>query len=152
MKKKIKSRKQAIDYTKRKNISIVGVKKISALEKKKFYNIENFDFSYSYNEIYHHDYEIENQKNKNIRLQGNYGYNFQSLEISPFSEIKFLKNKKYLEWLRNFNFNPLPSSFSFSANINRTLNSQQFRDVYMDVETEKSLLALPSSCAKKLFI
>ena len=140
-KNKIKS--QAIDYTKRKNISIVGVKKIGTVEEKKFYNIENFDFSYSYNEIYHHDYEIENQKNKNIRLQGNYGYNFQSLEISPFSKIKFLKNKKYLEWLRNINFNPLPSSFSFSADINRTLNSQQFRDVYMDIKTEKSLLALP---------
>ena len=33
-------REQAIDYTKRKNISIVGVKKISTPKKKKFYNIE----------------------------------------------------------------------------------------------------------------
>ena len=47
---KNKIREQAIDYTKRKNISIVGVKKISNLEKKKFYNIENFDFSYSFND------------------------------------------------------------------------------------------------------
>ena len=140
---KNKIKEQAIDYTKRKNISVVGVRKIGRTENKKFYNIENFDFSYSYNEIYHHDYEIENQKNKNIRLQGNYGYNFQSFEISPFSEIKFLKNKKYFEWLSNINFNLLPSSFSFSANINRTLNSQLFRDVYMDVKTENSLLTLP---------
>ncbi len=140
---KSRIREQAIDYTKRKNISVVGVKKISNSKKKKFYNIENFDFSYSYNEIYHHDYEIENQKNKNIRLQGNYGFNFQSLEILPFYKIKFLNNKKYLDWLKNLNFNPIPSSFSFSANINRTLNSQQFRDVYADVETENSLLALP---------
>ena len=51
-------REQAIDYTKRKNISIVGVRKISTPKKKKFYNIDNFDFSYSYNEIYHHDFEI----------------------------------------------------------------------------------------------
>ena len=54
-----------------------------------------------------------------------------------------MKNKKYFEWLSNVNFNPIPSSLSFSANINRTLNSQQFRDVYMEVETERSLLALP---------
>ena len=66
---KNKIKQQAIDYTKRKNISIVGVRKIGKTENKKFYNIENFDFSYSYNEIYHHDYEIENQKNKNIDLQ-----------------------------------------------------------------------------------
>ena len=38
--------------------------------------------------------------------------------------------------VKEFQFNPLPSSLSFSANINRTLNSQQFRDVYADNETE----------------
>ena len=70
-------KRQAIDYTKRKNISLIGVRKNGSPEKSRFYNIENFDFSYAFNELSHRDYEIENQSNQSTI--GNYGHTFKPL-------------------------------------------------------------------------
>ena len=42
---------QAIDYTQRKSISLIGVRKNGGASKPHFYNIENFDFSYNKTEI-----------------------------------------------------------------------------------------------------
>ena len=63
--------------------------------------------------------------------------------ISPFKKIKFLENNKYLEWIKEFNFNPLLSSLSFDANINRTFNSQRFRDIYIEGADSSNQIALP---------
>ena len=88
---------QAIDYTKRKSISLIGIRKLSSgNSKNRIYSPENFDFSYAYNEIQHHDYEIENQKNTDLLLSANYGYSFNSLDVKPLSKIKILKQKKIL--------------------------------------------------------
>src|SRR5690606_11623367 len=52
---------RAIDYNKRKSINFIGVKKERATEQKqRIYDPENLTLSYSFNEMEHHDYEIEN--------------------------------------------------------------------------------------------
>ena len=137
-------RSQAIDYTKRKSISLIGVRKLKSSEtKKKLYNIENFDFSYAYNETQHHDYEVENQKNADLLLSTNYGYTFDKFEIQPFSKIKKLNQKKYWEWLKELNLNPLPSNVAITSRINRSFSSQKFREVYSENIDGAKQLSLP---------
>jgi len=136
-------RNQAIDYTKRKSISFIGVRKTGGTEKKRFYNPENLDFSYAYNERYHHDYEVEKQLDVSMMMQANYGYNIQSKEIVPFEKVEFFNNKKYLEWLQQLNFNPLPSTIAITTGINREFRSQRFRSVYMEGVDAAQQLALP---------
>ena len=52
---------RAIDYTKRKSINFIGVKKERAPEQKQhLYDPENLTLSYSYNEVKRHNFEIEN--------------------------------------------------------------------------------------------
>jgi len=48
-----------------------------------------------------------------------------------------------LEWLSEFNINPLLSSISFNTNINRTFNSQRFREVYIEGADSSKQIALP---------
>ena len=135
---------QAISYRKVSSINLLGVKKNrSAEQKERVYDIENFDFSYSYNQELQHDYEIENFTKKTARVSSSYNYSFNPFVISPFKKIKFLENNKYLEWIKEFNFNPLLSSFSFDANINRTFNSQRFRDIYIEGADSSNQIALP---------
>ncbi len=134
---------QAIDFTKRRSINLIGVKKINQSDKSNFYDFQNFSFSYSYNEIFHHNYEIQNQLNKRLNLSGDYSYSFRANEISPFSKNKFLINKKYLEWLREFNFNLIPSSFSFNTRIDRVLNRQKFREVFYDNVKSENQISMP---------
>ena len=134
---------QSIDYTKRKSVSLIGVRKNSSGEgKRRFYSPENFDFSYAYNELIHRDYELENQEEFNLLLGTNYGHSFSSKPIEPFKKVKFFNRKKYWQWLQQLNFNLLPSSLEASANVNRILNNQKFRQVYLegvDASLQRSL-------------
>ena len=135
---------QAISYRKITSINLLGVKKNRSEEQKeRVYDIENFDFSYSFNQELQHDYEIENLTKKTARVSSAYNYTFNPFVISPFKKIKFLESNKYMEWLKEFNFNPLLSSFSFDANINRAFNSQQFRDIFVEGADASDQIALP---------
>ncbi|MFL2665901.1 MAG: cell surface protein SprA [Flavobacteriaceae bacterium] len=90
-----------------------------------------------------HDYEIENLTRKTVRAGVQYNFNFNPFVISPFKSIAFISENKYLKWLSEFNINPLLSSISFSSNINRTFNSQRFRDVYIEGADSSKQIALP---------
>ncbi len=120
----------ATDYTKRKSINFIGVRKNrSPDQKQRFYDVENFDFSYSYNETQRRNYELKNRSDQNVRVGANYGYSFQPKYFQPLKNVKFLSGSKYLSWLSDLNFNLLPSSVTTSANFNRSFNSQTYRDV-----------------------
>ncbi|WGK66308.1 cell surface protein SprA [Flavobacteriaceae bacterium YJPT1-3] len=132
---------QSIDYTKRKSINFIGVRKERTGEKKPMpYDVENFAFSYSYNQTNHRDFEIEDAVDKNVRLGGTYTYNFKPKTVAPFEKKDSLFTSKYLKWLKDFNFNYLPASFSASTNITRQYNEQTFRDV----TAEQGFIPIPT--------
>ena len=119
---------RAIDYTKRTSINFIGVKKDKAPEKKPhFYDVENLTFSYSMNKMEHHSYEIESMEDLQNRTTVDYAYSFQSKPIEPFKKSQKLKKNGYYKMLSDFNFNYLPTNVSFSSNILRQFNRQQFR-------------------------
>lgn len=123
---------RAIDYTKRTSINFIGVKKDRNQEQKKhFYDVENLTLSYSFNETTHHDYEIESSLDQQNRTAVDYAYGFKPIEIEPFKKSKKMKSR-YYQMLKDINFNILPSNISFSSNIIRQFNRQQYRLV--DVE------------------
>ena len=137
-------RQQALDYTKRRSISVIGLRKQkTGSGKTRFYSPENFDVSYAYNEQDHQDFELEKLRDVNLMLNANYGHSFQPFEINPFQKLKFLKAKKYWEWLRQINFSPLPNAIGFTSNINRRYRNQKFREVYYDGVDASQQLALP---------
>lgn len=124
--------KRAMDYTKRKSINFIGVNKQKGPESKKhIYDIENVTFSHSYNEVKHHDYEIESMLEQQVRTSVDYSYAFEAKSVEPLKNIGFLQNK-YLQLFRDFNFNYKPSNISFSSSVLRQYNRQQFR--LIDVE------------------
>jgi cell surface protein SprA len=125
--------RRAIDYTKRRSINFIGVRKQKVGEgKAHIYDPENFTISNSYNEMIHHDFEILDLKEQQMKTSVDYTFAFQPKPIEPFKDIKFMKKSSYYKILSDFNFNYLPSSLNFSSNIMRQYNRQQFRQV--DVE------------------
>ncbi|CAC9974294.1 T9SS outer membrane translocon Sov/SprA [Flavobacterium panici] len=130
-------RTRAVDYTKRKSINFIGVRKDRAQEQKPHvYDVENFTFSQSYNQVERHDYEVENYEDEQSNTAVNYAYTFQPKEVVPFKSTKFMKKSDYWKLLSDFNFNYLPSNISFNSNILRQSNRQQFREVEL---TENSI-------------
>lgn len=123
-------RTQAIDYTKRKSINLIGVRKDRSAEKKPMpYDVENFTFSQYYNEVERHDFEIEKNVDQQSRTTLDYAFAFQPKPVEPFQKTKFMKKSTYWKFLSDLNFNYLPSSVTFSTNVIRQSNEQQFRQV-----------------------
>lgn len=123
-------REQSEDYTKRQSINFIGVRKQRTGEAKpKFYDVENLTLNYSYNQVEHRDFEIENSLNQNARVGANYNFSFDPIKIEPFKKNDSLFKGKYWKILKDFNFNLLPSSISINTDFIRQFNKQKFRDL-----------------------
>jgi len=117
------------DITKRKNINFVNVRKekVGAIGKPKIYDIENFDFTYAYTEIYHRNIDIEYDRRRQYR--GGIGYNFinNPKPVRPFNNVKILQRKS-LSIIKDFNFYYIPKMFSFRTDMNRQYNERLMRN------------------------
>ena len=84
------------NYTKRKSINFIGVRKNRTGDgKSRFYDVENLTFNYSYNKVEHRDFEIENAVDKQVRTGVNYAFNFNPYTIEPFKKNDSLFTGKY---------------------------------------------------------
>ena len=129
--------KNSRDYTKRRSINLINVRKerTNTEKKKHFYDIENVSASYSYNETNHKDYNIVRFIDQNVRASANYNYSFQPFSLEPLKNWKFLNKGKYLKFIKDFNINLLPSSISVNSNIIRSYNQQESRSLVEDLPT-----------------
>ncbi len=121
---------QSENYTKRKSINFIGVRKQRTGEgKPRFYDVENLTFNYSNNKVEHRDFEIERSLDQTVRTGVNYAFNFTPVTIEPFKKNDSLFRGKYWKILKDFNFNLLPTSFTVNTDILRQFNRQKFREV-----------------------
>ena len=119
-----------IDYTQRKNINFMNVRKdkVGAQTKSRIYDISNFDVSYSYSEIYHRNVDIERNLEQNYMGALGYNYNTNPKNVKPFEKIGFIANTKALQLIKDFNFYFLPKMFSFRTDMNRMYNERKLRN------------------------
>jgi cell surface protein SprA len=128
--KRSEIKEQSEDYTKRQSVNFIGVRKNRVgNEKSKVYDIENFTFSYSYNQVDHRSFEVEKSLDQNVRLGGTYNYNFVPKTVEPFKKNDSIFRSKYLQLLKDFNFNYLPSNITVGSNYVRQYNEQKFREL-----------------------
>ena len=97
-------------------------------KKPKIYDIENFNISYAYSEVFHRDPDIAYDLQK--KYTGGLGYNYAAIpkSYSPFAKIKPLTRHKAYRLITDFNINYLPRSFSFRTDMNRQFEEEQFRN------------------------
>ncbi len=88
------------------------------------WDIENFSFSYGYTETNRRDPIIEFDNQKRYTGGLDYGYSRNVKYIEP---LKFIKDDKYLKFFKEFNFNPLPNSFSFGTLLDRRFDQTKYR-------------------------
>ncbi|MFT6333433.1 MAG: cell surface protein SprA [Halioglobus sp.] len=87
------------------------------------WSISNFSASYAYTETVKTDAIIKEDITQEYTTTLDYNYSNKTKGIQPFKKLK----NKNLRLLKEFNFNLLPKSFTFSTNINRLKNSRTFR-------------------------
>lgn len=122
----------ARDFTSIKSINLSNVRIMgNAAKAKKVrapWSIKNFDFSYSYNDQYKHNPTISYDNLKTQKYGLGYAYSIKVKPIEPFKRL-IRSRSRWLALIRDFNFTPLPSSFTFRSDMNRVEEETIMRDV-----------------------
>ncbi len=117
------------NFTMRKNLNFINVRKdrVGASSKSHFYDIENWDFTYSYSEIFTRNVDIEYELHRTYR--GGIGYNFNNnpKNYKPFGTIPAFKGKAFA-LIKDFNFYLLPKLFSFRTDMDREYSKRLLRN------------------------
>ncbi|MGV6860890.1 MAG: T9SS outer membrane translocon Sov/SprA [Putridiphycobacter sp.] len=93
-----------------------------------FWDIENFSFTYSYNELYRRDFNTEQDRTKTYRGGLNYSFSAKPKLIEPFKKVSFIKKSKWLRLVRDFNFYLGPKAVTFNNDLQRMYNVRQNRN------------------------
>lgn len=131
------------DYTKRTSISFINVKKNrnpNSSKKPKFYDVENIAVSYSQNTEFHRDYNVQKYINENVTASAAYNFNFDSKPIEFFKNNDSIFRSKYLRFIKDLNFNPIPKTIAINSRINRSYNEQQSRNLVPGLSDQPELI------------
>ena len=124
----IKSLAQDMVTRKSFNLTNVKIDRSSKSGKPKFYDPTNFSFTYSYSELLKRSVNVEQNLDKNYRGLFSYNFNARPEVVEPFKNSKLL-NGKTLRLIKDFNFYPMPSQFSFRTDMWRHYNEIQLRNI-----------------------
>ncbi|TNE58707.1 MAG: cell surface protein SprA [Bacteroidetes bacterium] len=89
------------------------------------WNIENFSLTYAFNQEKRRNPFIINDEINRYKGAIDYQYATGLKPLQPFK--KLIKNDKYFKWITEMNFNPLPSTYGFSSNLERIVQVTTYR-------------------------
>lgn len=126
-------KKVARTYTQQRSLGVVNMRKerMNPNRKPKFYDIENVSVTAVYNDDYFRDVYTKKNYRQYLRGYADYNYSFKPFVIRPFNKLvsDTAKSYKYLRWVKEVNFNPVPTRVSFRTEIDRNYNELQFRNI-----------------------
>ncbi len=125
-KRDYKRRAQTLSSIRGYNFSNVRVINQNAERKPKPWDVYNLNFTWAYSEILRSDPFLESDFTK--RYRASIGYNFAPVEKSLYPFKNIIKSRsKYLDIIKDINFNPIPNSLSFNTDFNRQFGEVQQR-------------------------
>ncbi|MCD9856252.1 cell surface protein SprA [Epilithonimonas sp. JDS] len=120
-------------YTQQRSVGVVNMRKdrMNPEKKAKFYDVENLSVTAIYNDDFYRD--VYTKRNYKQYLNGyvEYNYTFKPYVMKPFNKMvsDTAKSYKYLRWVKEFNFNPVPTRLSFRTILDRNYNELEYRNV-----------------------
>lgn len=92
------------------------------------WDIENFNLSYSFSQILEHDPLILSDLLTRQRLGLGYAFNGTSRFLTPLRGL-FHSRSRLLNWIEEFNVNPVPSLIGVRAELDRQFGTNQVRNI-----------------------
>jgi cell surface protein SprA len=121
-------RNLAQDYTRRKSFNVTNMRVAPEGSTPGILRLSNLSLSFSFNETFQHNVNLERYLYKEYRGALTYGYSISPLYIEPFKKIGFLKSS-WFTLIRDFNFNLVPNQFQFSTDMYRMYSERQNRNI-----------------------
>ncbi len=117
------------DQSTRRSLNFTNVRKNKVREdaRNHFFDISNFTFSYSYSDLIRSNFNTASYEQRLVRGGVGYNYSFPQVSFEPFQNVSFLQSP-WFTLIRDFNFSPVPSSFSFRGDLQRNFVKTQYRD------------------------
>ncbi len=117
------------DFQRHKSINFTNVRKERTDHESpvRLWDIENFDFTYSYHEMYSRNIDIKYDRQQHWKGGIGYNYTTSPKNITPFSDIDFL-NQNAFSLIRDFNFYYKPNMVSLRTNMERGYGESLMRD------------------------
>ena len=126
-------KKVARTYTQQRSLGVVNMHKerVNQNRKPKFYDVENLSLTAIYNDDHYRDIYTKKNYRQYFRGYVDYNYTFKPWVIKPFNKMisDTAKSTKYLRWVKEFNFNPVPTRISFRTELDRNYNELEFRNI-----------------------
>jgi cell surface protein SprA len=117
------------DLTERKSINFTNVRVAKDLKKLKPLSPGNLTISVGYSDVKSKNYKVDRNDLIKYRAAINYSYTMPPLNIMPLKKSEGF-NSPYLRLIKDFNFSPVPSQFTFRTDIDRYYNEIKLRNVY----------------------
>ena len=111
------------------NVKILGNPNKPSKKVRMPWSLKNFDLSYSYNDQLKHNPVISMDNTNTQKFGLGYTYAIKSKPIEPFKRLVKSKSK-WFSLVKDFNFNPLPSTFSLRNDLLRVNEETQVRNIY----------------------
>ncbi|HJX72092.1 MAG TPA: cell surface protein SprA, partial [Bacteroidales bacterium] len=119
------------DLTERKSINFTNIRVVKDFKKLKPLSPGNLSVSAGYSDVKSKNYKVDRNDLVKYRAAINYSYTMPPKNIMPLNKSKGFKSP-YLRLIKEFNFSPLPSQFTFRTDIDRFYNEIKLRNVYED--------------------
>jgi len=145
-------------YTQFKSFAFNNIRKVRSTNSStpiRFYDPSNFSVSMMYSDNYYRDIYTQYNITQQMRASVNYNFAFRGKSYEPFKKWRPVQpqqeSSRYLQFIREFNINPLPTRFSFRTEIARTYSERQYRDISQYLGGGSSSLIRPTYSNNFLF-
>jgi len=117
------------DNSTRRSLNFTNVRKVKLNKNAKshIYDIENFAFTYAYSEANQTNFNLRENTKKSIKGSIAWQYNSTFKGFEPFKNSKALSSP-WLQLIKDFNFNPMPTSISLRGDLDRSFNKLIYRN------------------------
>lgn len=121
------------DLSYRRSLNFTNVRKVKLDPKaaSNFWDIENFAFSYAYSESKQTNFNLVENTKKSIKGSAAWQYTSKFKGFEPFKESKVLSSP-FLQLIKDFNFNPFPTSISVRGELERSFSKIVYRNNVKD--------------------
>lgn len=126
-------KKVSQDKTERTGVNVTNVRWNKQFQKYKVVQPSNFSATVLYSESKASNYSIDYNKLRKYGASINYVYNNRPKNYTPLKKWKPVRKPAY-RIIRDFNFNAVPSAFTFGTKFDRNYQSMKVRNVYDDVD------------------
>lgn len=132
--RRAKYRRMVEDNTVRRGINFTNVRKnrVGNVMKTRFYDIENFAFTYAYSDLNRSNILTETYAQRMFKGGIAYAYAKQRTFWEPFK--KWSTSSRYGEFVKGFHFTPLPSSVAIRADLDRSFTKTQLRNSDLSID------------------